>query len=101
MRRVVGYSGNGDAGLASFLISADDADVAVVFVEGEDGCVEVGLRAVPGFDVAQVALQHGGGGHTLAAGCTLPGPMEEAQVRLLAALRVDLEHQRRQVEGDA
>jgi len=94
MRRAVGYAGNGDAGLVSFLVSADDADVAAVFVEGEDGRVEVGLRAVPGFDVAQVALQLGGGGHALAAGCTLPGPLEEAQAQTLAALRADLARQR-------
>lgn len=95
MRREVGYSGSGDAGLASFLVSADDADVAVVFAEDQDGRIEVGLRAVPGFDVAQVALHLGGGGHALAAGCTLPGPMEDAQVRTLAALRAELARQRR------
>jgi phosphoesterase RecJ-like protein len=95
MRREVGYAGNGDAGLASFLVSADDADVAAVFVEGEDGRIEVGLRAVPGFDVAQVALQFGGGGHALAAGCTLSGPMEDAQAQTLAALQADLARQRR------
>jgi phosphoesterase RecJ-like protein len=94
MRRQAGYTGNGDAGLVSFLVSADDADVAIVFVEGEDGRIEVGLRAVPGFDVAQVALQLGGGGHALAAGCTLPGPLEETQARVLDALRVDLARQR-------
>jgi len=104
MRRAVGYAGNGDAGLASFLISADDADVAAVFVEAEDGRIEVGLRAVPGFDVAQVALQLGGGGHVLAAGCTLPGPLEEAQAQMLTALQADLTRQRRakdeKPEGD-
>ena len=94
MRSAVGYAGNGDAGLASFLVSADDADVAVVFVEREDGRIDVGLRAVPGFDVAQVALQLAGGGHSLAAGCTLPGPLEEAEARLLAVLRADLARQR-------
>ena len=94
MRRTAGYAGNGDAGLVSFLVSGDDADVAVVFVEREDGRIEVSLRAVPGFDVAQVALQLGGGGHALAAGCNLPGPLEEAQARVLAALRADLARQR-------
>ncbi len=94
MRRTAGYAGNGDAGLVSFLVSGDDADVAVVFVEREDGRIEVGLRAVPGFDVAQVALQLGGGGHAPAAGCNLPGPLEEAQARVLAALRADLARQR-------
>jgi phosphoesterase RecJ-like protein len=87
MRQAANYVGNGDAGLVSFLVSADDADVAAVFVEREDGRVEVGFRAVPGYDVARVALQFGGGGHALAAGCNLSGPLEEAQSRVLAALQ--------------
>ncbi len=87
MRRTAGYMGNGDAGLVSFLVSASDADVAAVFVERQDGRVEVGLRAVPGLDVAQVALQLGGGGHTLAAGCSLPGSLAEVQSVVLPALR--------------
>jgi phosphoesterase RecJ-like protein len=94
MRRATGYTGDGDAGLASFLVSAEDADVAVVFVEREDGGIEVGLRAVPGLDVARVALQLGGGGHALAAGCTLTGPLEDAEAQVLAALRTDLARQR-------
>ena len=93
-RRAVGYVGDGDAGLVSFLVGADEADAAVVFVERKDGRIEVGLRAVPGFDVAQVALQFGGGGHALAAGCDLPGPLEDAQTRVLVTLRADLSRQR-------
>jgi phosphoesterase RecJ-like protein len=93
MRQATGYTDNGDAGLASFLLSAEDADIAVVFVEREEGSVEVGLRAVAGFDVAQVALQFGGGGHALAAGCDLPGPLAEARSRLLAALKPGLAEQ--------
>ncbi len=87
MRQAANYVGNGDAGLVSFLVSADDADIAAVFVEREDGRVEVSFRAVPGFDVARVALQFGGGGHALAAGCNLSGPLEEAQSRVLAVLQ--------------
>lgn len=94
MRRTAGYAGNGDAGLVSFLVSGDDADVAVVFVERKDSRIEVSLRAVPGFDVAQVALQLGGGGHALAAGCNLPGPLGEAQARVMATLRANLARQR-------
>jgi len=95
MRRTAGYAGNGDAGLANFLVSAAAADVAAVFVEREDGHVEVGLRAMPGFDVAQVALQFSGGGHALAAGCKLPGPLEKAQTRVLNTLRASVACQRR------
>ena len=94
MRRAAGDESSGDTGLANFLVSADGADAAVVFAEREDGRIEVGLRAVPGFDVAQVALQFGGGGHALAAGCNLSGPLEKAQSNVLAALRASLVRQR-------
>ena len=94
MRREVGYQGNGDAGLVSFLLSADEADVSVVFVEQEDGSVDVGLRASPGFNVAQFALKFGGGGHALAAGFSTPGPLGEAERRVLAPLSADVARQR-------
>jgi phosphoesterase RecJ-like protein len=93
-RREAGYTDEGDASLVSFLISAEDVDAAAVFVERDDGRIEVGLRAKPGFDVAQVAFQFGGGGHAPAAGCKLAGSLEEAQGRLLDALRASLADQR-------
>ncbi len=94
MRRTTGHAGNGDFKLANFLITADDVDAAAVFVERDDGRIEVSLRAAPGFDVTPVALQFGGGGHTLAAGCNIPGPLEEAQDRVLAVLRAEIARQR-------
>jgi phosphoesterase RecJ-like protein len=98
MRRRVGYQGGGDAGLASFLLSADEADVSLVLVEQDDGQIDVGLRAMPGFDVAQLALRLGGGGHALAAGFNTEGPLGQAEKRVLDALRSDLARQR---AGDA
>jgi len=94
MQREIGYQGGGDAGLASFLVSADEADVSLVFVEQEDGSVNVGMRAVPGFDVAQLALHFGGGGHALAAGFTTVGSLEKVEQRVLDALRADVARQR-------
>jgi phosphoesterase RecJ-like protein len=94
MRREIGYQGNGDAGLASFLVSADEADVSIVFVEQEDGSIDVGMRAVPGFDVAQFAVRFGGGGHALAAGFGIAGPLEQARERVLDALQADVAWQR-------
>ncbi len=94
-RREAGYRGNSNAGLTNFLLSADGADVSVVFAERDDGDVDVSMRAEPGFDVTEVALAFGGGGHALAAGCRLLGPLEEAERHLLSALRVSLDRQRR------
>lgn len=87
MRERTGHLEESDGGLVSFLASAVEADIAVVFNEQADGQVDVSIRAVPGFDVSQVALSLGGGGHPQAAGCTLPGPLDVVRERVLAALQ--------------
>jgi len=94
MRRGLGYQGDGDAGLVSFLLTAQGTDVSVVFVEQGDGNIDVGMRAAPGFDVAQLALRFGGGGHALAAGFRAPGPLEVLEKRVLEALQEDVARQR-------
>ena len=72
-----------DGGLVSYLVNVEEAQVSVVFKALADGVVEVGFRAKPGFDVASLALKLGGGGHTLASGCTLKGSLEEVKERVL------------------
>jgi phosphoesterase RecJ-like protein len=86
MRQLVGYGQEGDAGLVNYLNTANEADIAVVFSELQDGQVNVSLRSAPGFDVSRVAVQLGGGGHAQAAGCTLPGPLEAAKASVLPLL---------------
>lgn len=63
--------------LSSFLISVREANVAATFREDKDGSIRMSMRAKPGFDVATVALELGGGGHTLAAGATASGPLKD------------------------
>lgn len=87
MRTAAGLTHANDLSLSSFLIGAEEARIAAVFTEREDGKVEVSLRARPGYDVARVALAFGGGGHPPAAGCLLPGPLEEVIPSVLAALK--------------
>ncbi len=93
IRRYVGYEENGDAGLVNFLNTANEADIAVVFDEMADGRVNVSMRAGPGYDVSQVALALGGGGHPQAAGCTLFGPLEEVREKVLSLLHRAWEEQ--------
>jgi phosphoesterase RecJ-like protein len=87
MRAQSGYESNGDAGLASFLGDVNEADIAVVFSERENGEIDVGIRANAGWDVAQVALSLGGGGHPQAAGCTLKTTLHSAIGTVLPALQ--------------
>ena len=87
IRAQAAYVEDGDAGLVSFMVTADEADIAVVFSEQPGGLVDVSIRATPPYDVSQVALSLGGGGHAQAAGCTLPGPLAEARGQVLDRLQ--------------
>ena len=86
LRRASGYPGGDDADLVEFLSTVEEAQVAAIFYECEDGMVKVSLRSRPGSDVAEVARQLGGGGHVQAAGATMEGPLEAARKRVLALL---------------
>ena len=79
----VGLDQMGDGGLVSYLVNVTQARVSVVFKELPDNRVEVGFRAKPGYDVATLALQLGGGGHTLASGCTVEGTLQQAHDTVL------------------
>lgn len=93
MRQQWGLNENDNSGLANFLSSVREAQVVVVFTERENGIVDVGMRAVPGLNVAQAALKLGGGGHPQAAGCTLIDDLPQARERVLAEIRCSLAEQ--------
>jgi phosphoesterase RecJ-like protein len=52
--------------------------------------VKVSFRARRA-DVARLAEQFGGGGHQLASGATVPGPLEAARERVLQAVTAAVE----------
>jgi phosphoesterase RecJ-like protein len=96
-RKAAGYPGRDDADLVTVLASIEDAEIAVIFVEQPDNHVKVSWRAQPGFDVSQVALQYGGGGHPPASGADIAGELVEVQASVLKAtlalLYPELAHQ--------
>lgn len=77
--------------VTEYLANLGGFRATVLFKERKDGAIKVSLRSGPGVDVASVAQQFGGGGHRQAAGATLAGPLADAEVRLLAALRAAVE----------
>jgi len=89
-RQAANFQGTGDADLINVLTSVRDADIAVIFVERPDGKVKVSWRSVPGVNVANVALEFGGGGHAQAAGAEVTGTLDEVEARVLAATRLAL-----------
>jgi phosphoesterase RecJ-like protein len=58
----------------------------VLFKEASDGSVKVSFRGKYGFDVKRIATAFGGGGHLLAAGCTIAADLCAAEVLVLAEL---------------
>jgi phosphoesterase RecJ-like protein len=63
-----------------------EAEVAAVFKEIEPGRWSVSMRS-KSLDLTPVATGFGGGGHTLAAGYSVSGPIEDVVAELTAALR--------------
>jgi phosphoesterase RecJ-like protein len=62
---------------------------AVALLKGQNGSrdLRVSLRSKGGIDVRSVAQRFGGGGHFHAAGFSVPGPREEAEAAVVAAVR--------------
>jgi phosphoesterase RecJ-like protein len=54
-------------------------EVAALFVELKDGRIKCSLRSRGALDVRNIAQKLGGGGHKMAAGLRLPGPLENAK----------------------
>ena len=59
--------------------------MAVLLVELADGGFRGSLRSKGTFDVRRIAQRYGGGGHTMASGVNLPGPLEKAKEMILTA----------------
>ena len=72
-------------GIPGFLRSIDGVKISALIRQTEEGC-KMSVRAVPGYDAAQVCAKFGGGGHKGAAGASMKLPMEEAVDVVAAAL---------------
>ncbi|MCE1253170.1 MAG: bifunctional oligoribonuclease/PAP phosphatase NrnA [Anaerolineae bacterium] len=92
-RKEAGYTGNDDADFINILSGVQDFDIAVIFVEQSGKRVKVSWRAKAGWNVSQIALQFGGGGHPAAAGAELSGKLEDIQTQVLSATSLILTNQ--------
>lgn len=66
-------------------------EAAVLLVELSDGRFRCSLRSKGAVDVRVIAQKYGGGGHTLAAGVTLDGPLEAAKNLAVQEIAAQLE----------
>jgi phosphoesterase RecJ-like protein len=79
-------------GLSSYLATVRGAvKVAAVLKERDDGTTRASIRSNPGVDVASIARKFGGGGHTQAAGATIPAIGAEADRLFIEACKAVLD----------
>lgn len=82
----VGATGENTDGVVDYAIDTSGVKMAYFARETEEGAIKFSLRALSPYRVDGVAAAFGGGGHQLAAGCTLHMPMAEAVGQMQAAL---------------
>jgi len=81
-------------GLSNFLMGLQDVRLVILLKQVERRVVEISLRSEPIFnsggeiiieapDVSWIARQFGGGGHVVAAGCSVQGSIEEVKPMIL------------------
>jgi phosphoesterase RecJ-like protein len=75
-------------GLIDIIRAIRGVQVAAFFEELPDGKIRVSMRSKDRrFNVCEIAMAFGGGGHALAAGIRMPGPLEDAKQLVLDAIR--------------
>jgi len=80
-------------GLIDIIRSINGVLVAVFFEELADGQIRVSTRSKdPAVNVCTICSQFGGGGHAMAAGIRMPGPLAAAKQQVLAAIQQALPH---------
>lgn len=80
-------------GLVESIRRVDSTLVAVVFKETESGVTKVSIRSdTHDIDVSVVMGLFGGGGHKMAAGCTMEMPIQDAPRKLLPLLEERVRH---------
>ena len=84
--KAAGIVNENTEGIVDYAIDASGVKMAYFAHETAEGRIRFNLRALKPNRVDQVAALFGGGGHPLASGCTVEGPLDEAVKRLQEAL---------------
>lgn len=92
-QKAIEYVSSGTTGLVNLLADVEQAAISAVLMEMSDGTVRVGFRCRPPYSVAELALNLGGGGHPLAAGCTLPGPLAKVEELVVQLSKEEIRQQ--------
>lgn len=92
-REAIGHMSDSSSGLVNLLADLDRAAMSAVLLEMADGTVRVGFRCRPPYHVADLAANLGGGGHALASGCTMSGPLSKAEAIVVEMCKIAIHDQ--------
>jgi len=88
--RKLGAKPEDNEGLIDTIRAVEGVVVAAFIEELPEGKVRISLRSKdPKIDVSKICSTFGGGGHTLAAGARLAGPLHDAEEKVLAAIAAE------------
>ena len=73
--------------ISGFPRSIDGVKVGVMIRNSEPGKAKMSVRTAPGFNASAYCGKLGGGGHTAAAGASVPGTLEDGKNAILQVLR--------------
>jgi len=71
-------------GLLELVRPVRGVEICIIFKEDSGGDIKVSMRSNGTVDAFAIAKLHGGGGHRLAAGMTVEGPIQKAIARTIA-----------------
>ena len=73
--------------ISGFPRTIDGVCVGVMIRNSEPGKAKLSVRTAPGYNASAYCQKLGGGGHAAAAGCAVPGTLEDGKAAILAVLR--------------
>ena len=73
--------------ISGFPRSIDGVCVGVMIRDSEPGRAKMSVRTAAGYNASVFCGRLGGGGHSAAAGCSIPGTLEDGKAALLQVLR--------------
>ena len=77
-------------GLLELIRPVRGVELCIIFKEVPGGEIKVSFRSNGAVDAFAIAKRHGGGGHRLAAGMTVEGPVSKAIARVIAECAEDM-----------
>lgn len=73
--------------ISGFPRTIEGVEIGVMIRNSEPGKAKLSVRTAPGYDASAYCARLGGGGHAAAAGCAVPGTLEDGKNAILRVLR--------------